>query len=98
MTKKQKFFEYRGKPLVRSGNVIYYGSMSDKYVVKIDILKNEKKNDIDIATLLSVHLLNTDPNIDLLQMIVKNCQKESLFAAIDIATAWLEHSNVTSGA
>ena len=39
MSEKQKspFPMYRGKPLVRSGDTIYYGNMTDKYVIKIDI-------------------------------------------------------------
>lgn len=84
---------YKSKPLVRCANTVYFGWMDEKYVAKIDILKSEKQNDLDVATLLSVHLLNTDPNADLLELVAKNCQKESLFEAIDIADAWLEHSN-----
>ena len=36
MSEKQKspFPMYRGKPLVRSGDTIYYGNMTDKYVIK----------------------------------------------------------------
>ena len=34
--KKQSFPTYKGKPLVRSGDTIYYGSMKDKYVIIVD--------------------------------------------------------------
>ena len=44
MNAKQEspFPTYKGKPLVRCGDVIYYGSMKDKYVVKLEI-KSKKK-------------------------------------------------------
>ena len=29
---------YKGRPLVRSGNTIYYGDMGDKYVAMLQIL------------------------------------------------------------
>ena len=35
--KAEKFPTYKGKPLVRCGDTIYYGSMKDKYVIKMDI-------------------------------------------------------------
>ena len=31
--KKSEFLTYKGKPLVRKGNTLYYGNMSDKFVV-----------------------------------------------------------------
>ncbi len=40
--KKNAFPMYKGKPLVRCGDVIYYGSMKDKYVIKMEI-KTKKK-------------------------------------------------------
>ena len=33
MAKKGEFLEYKGRPLVRCGNTIYYGSMADPFVV-----------------------------------------------------------------
>ena len=40
--KKPSFPTYKGKPLVRCGDTIYYGSMKDKYVIKMDV-KSKKK-------------------------------------------------------
>ena len=37
MSEKTKYPMYKGKPLVRCGDTIYYGSMKDKYVVKLEI-------------------------------------------------------------
>ena len=44
-----KFPTYRGKPLVRCGDVIYYGSMKDKYVVKLEIKSKKRVLDMDVS-------------------------------------------------
>ena len=80
MSEKQKspFPMYRGKPLVRSGDTIYYGNMTDKYVIKIDI-KTKK----------TVEDMLTDPEIRSRKQIVKTSEKNGLYLALDIADAWL---------
>ena len=38
----EKFSTYKGFPLVRSGNQLYYGYMSDPYVIWIQILDTKE--------------------------------------------------------
>ncbi len=59
--KKNAFLTYKGKPLVRQGNTLYYGNMYDPFVVMLTITKSEKKGDLDIAEKVRVQLMNTDP-------------------------------------
>ena len=66
-----KFPTYKGKPLVRCGDVIYYGSMKDKYVVKLEIKSKKKVQDMDVADRVTVQLMYTDPNIRARKQIVK---------------------------
>lgn len=84
-----KFPTYKGKPLVRCGDVIYYGSMKDKYVVKLEIRSKKKVKDMDVADRVTVQLMYTDPNIRTRKQIVKTSEKEGLYLAMDIADAWL---------
>ena len=81
---------YKNKPLVRSGNTIYYGDVSDKYVVCIQIESTKKVGDIDIADKVSIQLISTDPEVSRRKRIVKSAKKDGLFAAVDIAEAWLK--------
>ena len=37
MAKKHSFLMYKGRPLVRNGKTLYYGYMSDPYVVIMQI-------------------------------------------------------------
>lgn len=32
-----EFLTYKGRPLVRCGDTIYYGSMTEKFVIKLEI-------------------------------------------------------------
>ena len=91
MSEKQKspFPMYRGKPLVRSGDTIYYGNMTDKYVIKMDIKSKKKVGDLDVADRVTVQLMYTDPEIRTRKQIVKTSEKNGLYLALDIADAWL---------
>ena len=86
---KQGFPTYKGKPLVRSGDTIYYGSMADKYVVKLDIKSKKTVGALEVADKVSVQLMYTDPEIRTRKQIVKTSEKDGLYLALDIAEAWL---------
>ena len=94
---KKAFFTYKGVPLVRKGNNIYFGNMYDEFVVMIEILSTEKVGGIDVANKVRIRKFATDstlpPNkqICLLQ-IVKVAEKSSLYEALDFACAWLKVS------
>ena len=38
---KMKFFTYKGLQLVRCGDVLYYGNMTDDYVTMIQVLSKQ---------------------------------------------------------
>ena len=90
--KKNEFLMYKGKPLVRCGNIIYYGNMSDKYVIMMQILDTVKKNDMDVANKVLIQLMYTDPDLRAKDRIVKKSEKDGLYNAIDIASIWLERA------
>ena len=87
-----KTLEYKGHPLQRKDNFIYYGSFADKYIIMMQILDTKKVKDLDVATKVSVQLQITDPTIKSRDRVVKKAEKESLYAAIDVAAVWLERA------
>ncbi len=87
-----KALEYKGHPLQRKGNIIYYGSFADKYIIMLQILDTKKVKDLDVASKVSVQLQLTDPSIKSRDRIVKKSEKDSLYAAIDVAAVWLERA------
>ena len=58
-----KTLEYKGHPLQRKDNIIYYGSFADKYIIMMQVLDTKKVGDLDVATKVSVQLQLTDPSI-----------------------------------
>ena len=87
-----QFPSYKGKPLMRCGDVIYYGSMKDKYVVKLEIKSKKTVQDIEVADRVTIQLMYTDQNIRARKQIVKSSEKNSLYLAMDVADAWLSRA------
>ena len=77
---KEKFLEYKGKPLVRSGNTVYYGDMNDPYVVCLNIKDADELKDIKLAKSVTVQRLSSDESLPPLQRIIKKSEKAGLFA------------------
>lgn len=84
-----QFPSYKGKPLVRCGNVLYYGSMTDRYVVRLEIKNTKKVKDIDVADKVSIQLMLTDQTVRNRKQIVKASEKDGLYRAMDLAYVWL---------
>ena len=87
-----KELEYKGHPLRRKDNIIYFGSMADKYIITMQILETKKVEDMDVATKVSVQLQLTDPELKSRDRVVKKSEKDSLYAAMDVASVWLERA------
>ena len=87
----QKFpLVYKGHPLRRKDNLIYYGSMADKYIIMLQVMDNKKvDDDLSLATKVSVQLQLTDPDLKSRDRVVKKTEKDSLYAAMDVASVWL---------
>ena len=92
MAEKSPFLMYKGRPLVRSGNVLYYGSMAEKCVVMLQILTTKDENDLTMAEKVQVQLLSTDPNVRMKDRILKKSEKVGLYNAMDIGSIWLERA------
>lgn len=90
--KKEKYLMYKGKPLVRSGNTLYYGDMSDPYVILMQISSTHPGYDMDMAEKISIQLLATDTNLRLKERIVRKSEKVGLYNALDIGSIWLERA------
>ena len=83
---------YKGRPLRRKDNLIYYGSMAEKYIIMIQVISTQKVDDLDVANEVSVQLQLTDPDLKSRDRVVKKTEKDSLYAAIDVASVWLERA------
>ncbi len=88
----QTLLTYKGRPLVRSGNVLYYGDMTQKCVIVLQVLTTKKVGDLDVAEKVQVQLLLTDPEVRMKDRILKKSEKNGLYNAMDIGSIWLERA------
>lgn len=88
----EKILMYKGRPLMRKDNLIYYGSMADSHIVMLQVLESKKVNDMDVATRVSVQLQLTDPTAKSRDRIVKKSEKDGLYTALDVGSVWLQRA------
>ena len=92
MAEEKSILTYKGKPLMRKDNVVYYGSMADSHIVMLQILETKKVNGEDIASKVSVELQLTDPNARARDRIVKKSEKDGFYTALDVSCVWLKRA------
>ncbi len=80
------FLTYKGKPLVRKGNTVYFGDMSDTYIIRLTILSKQN----DIADAIKIELMLSDTGLSEKDRIKKTSEKHGFYEALDIASVWLQ--------
>ena len=89
---EKEFSTYKGKPLVRCGDELYYGSMAERFVIRMQIKTKKTVGDTEIADKVAIQLLCTDPDLSPRKQLVKSSEKQGLYVALDIADVWLERA------
>jgi len=84
---------YKGKPLVRKGSELYYGSMTDPYVLYLQILTNITVGEQQVADKVHLMLLSTDTSKPPQERIARQTTKNGLYNALDIGGIWLQKAN-----
>ncbi len=88
--KQQEFLTYHGKPLIRSGKILYYGNPEDKYIIMMAINQTEEINDLQVATDVTVTLQTNNGGGK--EKILKKVDREGLYRALDLAEVWLDNA------
>lgn len=92
MSEKNEVLMYKGHPLMRKDNLVYYGSMADEYIVMLQVLETKDLKDLALATKVSVQLQRTDPNCKARDRVVKKSEKDGFYTALDVGCVWLERA------
>jgi len=91
-TQEGPFWLYKGHPLVRCGDTVYYGSLADPYIVHMKIVSTKKQGELDLADKVNVLLMSTDETLSPMEAIQQRCERRGMYNAIDIASIWLERA------
>ena len=81
---------YKGKPLVRCKNDIYYGNLADPYVIFMQVLTSTEENGVRVADRIHVTLLSTDTTKSPIERMARQSDKYGLWSALEIGSIWLE--------
>ena len=92
MADEKTVLMYKGRPLMRKDNLIYYGSMADSHIVMLQIMETKKVDEEEVATKVSIQLQLTDPAAKSRDRIVKKSEKDGLYTALDFGCVWLERA------
>lgn len=92
MAEEKDVLMYKGFPLMRKDNLIYYGSMANSHIVMLQILETKPVKDTQIASRVSVELQLTDPNVRPRDRIVKKSEKDGFYTALDVGCVWLKRA------
>lgn len=85
-----EFLTYKDKPLVRKGNTVYYGDMSEKFVIKLDILTSHTEGHLEVADKIKISLIKNDS--EKLDNVTKSTEKNGFVEAMQFATTWLDRA------
>lgn len=81
-----KLLFYRGFPLIRSGNTIFYGSAGDAFAAKLTIKETKKIADEEVPNKITVQLLPKNP-ADVAK--ARKGDYIGFYEALDTAHVWL---------
>ncbi|MGI6280126.1 MAG: hypothetical protein ACOYJS_06160 [Acutalibacteraceae bacterium] len=90
--KKTDFLTYKDKPLVRKGNEIYYGDMSQSHVMRFEILSTKNTENGEMPEKVKVQLLKSDIQLPEKERVVKETTKYSFYEALDVGFVWIERA------
>ena len=88
-----QFLEYKGKALVRQGDSLCYGNMTDKHILSLTIMAYKTVDGKEVPAKVLIQVISTDLTKSFADRIVKQGDKDSLFDAIDIGMIWLDRAN-----
>ena len=88
----QTLLTYKGRPLARQGNTLYYGDMSEQAVVILTVLSSETVGDLPVSGKVQVQLMSTDPTLHMKDRILKKSEQNGLYNALDIGCIWLDRT------
>lgn len=88
--KKLDELMYKGIPVIRRGDKIYYGFIEDDYIIEINIKESENSNGLEMTSKAKIALITNQTHLTGKERPVKKAEREGLFDALDLAYVWLD--------
>ena len=85
---KGKYLMYKDRPLVREGDTICYGDMSEKYILIMEIFSYKEESGVKVPDTVLVQVVESEDQTK----IVRQGQKSGLYEAFGYGLIWLEQA------
>ena len=82
-----KYLEYKGRPLVREGDTLCYGDMSEKCILILEILSYKKEGNKELPDNIFIQVVESQNQTNIL----RQGSKQGLYEAFELGLIWLEH-------
>ena len=83
-----KYLMYKDRPLVREGDTICYGDLSEKYILIMEIFGYKQENGVKVPDTVLVQVVESEDQ----NKIVRQGQKSGLYEAFGYGLIWLEQA------
>ncbi len=81
-----KYLEYQGRPLVREGDTICYGDMTEKCILIMEIMSHKEEDGKKVPKDILIQVIDSkDPT-----NIIRQGRKEGLHEAFSMGLVWLD--------
>ena len=88
--KKTKMLTYKGKPIYRKGNKIYYGNLEDNLILELEVLETKKVGDVDVSTKVKFSIQDNSGSEVGTGINYRTGERDDLYKAFDIGSWWLQ--------
>lgn len=85
----QEVLMFKNRRVVRQGDKIIYGNLTDSHIAELAITSKKKVGNIDVADKVDITLMLSDMTLSRRKRTVKTAKKNGLFSAFDLASVWL---------
>ncbi len=83
-----KYLMYKNRPLVREGDTICYGDLTEKYILVMEIMSYKTDGDQKLPDQILVQVLESENQ----SKIVRQGFHNGLYEAFGYGLIWLEHA------
>lgn len=88
--KKKKVLTYKGKPVYRKGNKLFYGNLEDKLILMLEVVETKQVKNLKVATKVKFSIQDNTGDEVGTGMNYRTGEREDLYKAFDIGAWWLQ--------
>ena len=90
VVEKGEYLIYKGRPLVREGNMICYGCTEEEYMLQMTVMTAKEYDGKEVPDKILIQIVSNNSDLPATERIVKQDMKSGFYDAFEIGMIWLE--------